>query len=322
MSPWSRCALAITIALLVGSAAPAWAQDAPVLAGPADGAKVSVDTPLALNARAAPGAGALWLHVSAVAVAGEACGAIAGDVVRAEGVPVPSDPSHITFPTAPRTLTTPGIYFWQVHIRTPDGGCAPSGVRRLVVVGPAGDSGASPAVALPRRSREPISSAIGTSNHATLTIRVGGRPASVTRSRLATLVRNGAARWRLRVRATLGGRPVPGDGRSEIGFDTRRVASGALATTQVRSQGTTTLERDIFIRADIPWQAGPAYPVAGQVDLETVLLHELGHFAGNRRHAPRGCRNSPMVVALAAGEWWRSRRDFSFRGCGANEPPT
>jgi hypothetical protein len=47
-----------------------------------------------------------------------------------------------------------------------------------------------------------------------------------------------------------------------------------------------------------------------------VLLHEFGHVAGNRRHAPR-CRDTPMIVALGRGEWWRSPGDFSFRFCGA-----
>ncbi len=335
MSIPSRAVFAVSCALLAWPVAPAFADDAPVPAGPADGAHVRTDTPLALNARAAPAAGAVWLHVSALATAVEPCGAIAGDVVRAEGAPVPSDPSHFSFPAAPRTLTTAGTYFWQVHVRTPDGGCVPSAVRRLVVA-PAGTASAGPSrgVALPRLAREPIPTAIGESNHATLAIRVGDLPASVGRSRFVTLVRNGAARWRLRVSATLDGRPIMGDGRSEVGFDTRQVAPGALATTHVRSlvryrSGPSrrtpverrVVERDIFIRADVTWQAGPAYPDAREVDLQTVLLHELGHFSGNRRHTARGCRNTPMIVALDTGEWWRSSRDFSFRGCGPSDPP-
>jgi hypothetical protein len=30
--------------------------------------------------------------------------------------------------------------------------------------------------------------------------------------------------------------------------------------------------------------------------------------AGNKRHQPM-CANSPMVVALGAGEWWRDTHD-------------
>jgi hypothetical protein len=51
------------------------------------------------------------------------------------------------------------------------------------------------------------------------------------------------------------------------------------------------------------------------MDLETVILHELGHVAGNRFHVPRGCADTPMVIGLATGEWWRSTTDFSYRGC-------
>jgi hypothetical protein len=47
-----------------------------------------------------------------------------------------------------------------------------------------------------------------------------------------------------------------------------------------------------------------------------VLLHELGHFAGNLRHTPVGCYNTPMVVALGPGEWWRSPTDWHYDACG------
>jgi hypothetical protein len=49
-------------------------------------------------------------------------------------------------------------------------------------------------------------------------------------------------------------------------------------------------------------------------DLESVLIHELGHFAGNKEHAAQ-CTNSPMASGLAAGEWWHGPRNrFSFCG--------
>jgi hypothetical protein len=65
----------------------------------------------------------------------------------------------------------------------------------------------------------------------------------------------------------------------------------------------------------MPWAPGPAYPTTAEVDLETVLLHELGHFAGNLRHAPVGCNNTPMVEALGPGEWWRSPTDWHYDAC-------
>ena len=45
-----------------------------------------------------------------------------------------------------------------------------------------------------------------------------------------------------------------------------------------------------------------------------MLLHELGHMAGNKKHRPR-CSNSPMIEALGAGEWWRGARDKWFGDC-------
>ena len=60
---------------------------------------------------------------------------------------------------------------------------------------------------------------------------------------------------------------------------------------------------------------GPTTRRGAQIDLETVILHEFGHVAGNRFHVPRGCRDTPMVVGLATGEWWRSTTDFSYRAC-------
>jgi hypothetical protein len=49
--------------------------------------------------------------------------------------------------------------------------------------------------------------------------------------------------------------------------------------------------------------------------IETVLLHEFGHVAGNPLHVPRGCRDTPMVIGLASGAWWRSTTDYSYRAC-------
>jgi hypothetical protein len=74
-------------------------------------------------------------------------------------------------------------------------------------------------------------------------------------------------------------------------------------------------ERDLILRADLPWEQGPDHPNRARIDLETVLLHEFGHVAGNRFHVARGCRDTPMVIGLATGEWWRSTTDYSFRAC-------
>jgi hypothetical protein len=130
-------------------------------------------------------------------------------------------------------------------------------------------------------------------------------------------VRNSARRWRLHSLGRLPGRPQFGNGRSEVGFSTAFVPSGALAVTVVgrrRSAGGNR-ERDLILRADLPWEQGPDHPTRARIDLETVLLHEFGHVAGNPFHVPRGCRDTPMVIGLASGEWWRSTTDYSYRAC-------
>ena len=76
------------------------------------------------------------------------------------------------------------------------------------------------------------------------------------------------------------------------------------------------VESDLALRADESWAQGPDYPALDEVDLESVLLHELGHMAGNKKHRSR-CTNSPMIEALGAGEWWRGARDKWFGDCSS-----
>ena len=73
-------------------------------------------------------------------------------------------------------------------------------------------------------------------------------------------------------------------------------------------------DHDVAFNANVPWSLGPWYPDANHFDLETVALHELGHFAGNSRHKPR-CTNSPMVEALGRGEFWRAPGEWFEYGC-------
>ena len=67
-------------------------------------------------------------------------------------------------------------------------------------------------------------------------------------------------------------------------------------------------DRDILVRRDVPWALGPAWPTPEEFDLQTTLLHEFGHLAGNRRHAAN-CSVAPMTPSLAPGDWWRSTLD-------------
>jgi hypothetical protein len=297
----------------------AWASPAaaapPALTGPADGARVTAGTPVALQARGAAGE-MLELRASVSPQRIDACGRIGGDAGQEPGVPLATDPAVFEFP-ASRWYERPGTWYWQVSSTATDGTCAVSEVRRLVVVG--ASAPAPGAGALPALSAERIPSRIGHSNGSSFTIRTTV-PRGVSQARYLTLVRNSGRRWGLHSLGTRPGRPVFGNGRSEVGFSSSQVPRQALGVTITgpvfRAGRVVAVERDLIVRGDLPWQEGPAHPARSQVDLETVLLHEFGHMAGNSRHAPRTCSNTPMVVGLAGGEWWRSTGDFSYRACG------
>jgi hypothetical protein len=69
--------------------------------------------------------------------------------------------------------------------------------------------------------------------------------------------------------------------------------------------------------AQSPVPTPVAHPTGEEYDLETVVLHELGHWAGNLRHTPIGCHDTPMVKGLGPGEWWRSSSDWHYDACGS-----
>jgi hypothetical protein len=105
------------------------------------------------------------------------------------------------------------------------------------------------------------------------------------------------------------------DGHNVAGF-APEVPDGVLGVETDFTRRGRVVERDLALNPAEDWAAGPGYPGLRQVDLESVLLHELGHMAGNKRHRPL-CSNSPMVVALGAGEWWHGARDHWFADCSA-----
>jgi hypothetical protein len=310
----AACLIAGAPAAAVSVAAPAALAQTPaappILSGPADGGSLAAGAQPPLRAHSVAGDTGLELRVSTSPQATDACGRIGADAAQAGGVPLANDLTLYDFPTT-GWFATAGTYYWQVNRTAADGTCAASEVRRLVLTAATGqrpDLGGLPAL-----SRERIPRRIGSSNGARYVIRTGGVPPSVTSTRFLELVRNSGRRWGLHSLGTRPGRPIFGNGRSEVGFSTRQVPPGALGVTIFgRRRGG---ERDLILRADIPWQPGPEHPTRRSIDLETVILHEFGHFAGNRFHVDRGCRNTPMVVGLATGEWWRSTGDFSYRAC-------
>jgi hypothetical protein len=312
--PRTARALVAAAGFAVLAAGPAAAAPGDPLApsGPAACARIATGAIPGLRARSVANDSGLELRVSRIPSAIDDCGRINAEVARATGSPVANDPSLYDFPTA-RWYDTPGTYYWQVIRTGADGSCTATAARRLVLT-----------AALPGRpelaglSRQRIPRNIGSSNGASYRIRTGGIPAGLSRARFLAIVRNSGRRWRLHSAGTVPGRVVFGNGRSEVGFSTSQVPREALAVTVVsRRRRNGRRERDLILRAVIPWQQGPDHPTRGQIDLETVILHEFGHFAGNAFHVPRGCRDTPMVVGLATGEWWRSTTDFSYRACNA-----
>jgi hypothetical protein len=85
------------------------------------------------------------------------------------------------------------------------------------------------------------------------------------------------------------------------------VRSGCI-TLRVERVGIEITDRDILLRRDVPWALGPVWPTPAQFDLQTTLLHEFGHLAGNMGHAAN-CSVAPMTPSLAPGDWWRSTLD-------------
>jgi hypothetical protein len=75
--------------------------------------------------------------------------------------------------------------------------------------------------------------------------------------------------------------PVGLDGRSTLGFLDRPDLDRVLGATSLLLDAETgaLVEADIFFNTRFPWSVAPQGE-AGRVDLESVVLHELGHFIG------------------------------------------
>jgi hypothetical protein len=343
MLPFLRLSAA-ALAAAAMLAAPAAAQaPVPTPVAPADGATVQAGTALTFTAR---GQGALVVRIARTPAVIDGCGAIAEDGGRFDGTPSPADPTLVQF-TAPSGLAA-GEWFWQVGSPSD---CTAGPVRRITATGsgavpstpatpgqPAAGTTPAPTATLPKLSRAPIPSRIGQSNHALLVLALGEGAPSVTRSRFVALVRNSARRWRLDARGPVNRVPRLGDAHNDVGFAAALVSRGALGTTTLLRQnyvrvrrvcaasgcrttripaGSRVVERDLALLPDVPWAQGPAHPSGEEYDLETVILHELGHWAGNLRHTPVGCHDTPMVKGLGPGEWWRSSSDWHYDACGS-----
>jgi hypothetical protein len=199
----------------------------------------------------------------------------------------------------------PGHYFWQAYLKgdAATGAEQPIGpVQELVVRTPMADRGRGKL--FPRYGRRGVTGFYLSS---------AGFPESVDGARFKKLAKTTASRWGLKTLRWTDVEAGKQDGFSVAGFSSS-VPSGVLGVQTDFVKGGRVVESDLALRADENWAQGPDYPALDEVDLESVLLHELGHMAGNKKHRAR-CANSPMIEALGAGEWWRGSRDKWFGEC-------
>jgi Matrixin len=75
--------------------------------------------------------------------------------------------------------------------------------------------------------------------------------------------------------------PGSDDGASVLGFRSRPDLDRVLASTSFLIDSSTgaLIESDIFFNSAFAWSVAPAGE-AGHYDLETIALHEIGHFSG------------------------------------------
>ena len=173
---------------------------------------------------------------------------------------------------------------------------------------------------------------------------VDDRPAGVDAARLYDLADSSAKRWKLSVAGNAGHDPGVRDGMQVLGFS-RTTNPKALGVTSVWTRtryrvkttrvctrvkgkrrcrtvkryvrdGVEVVERDVQLNPFVPWEQGPDYPLPTEYDLESTILHELGHFANpTKDNHVFGCENSPMIDSIAPGEFWRDADDWLRYGC-------
>jgi hypothetical protein len=75
--------------------------------------------------------------------------------------------------------------------------------------------------------------------------------------------------------------PGEDDGTSTLGFESHPEEDRVLASTSLLIDTTTgsLIESDIFFNSAFPWSVAPNGET-GKFDLESIALHEIGHFSG------------------------------------------
>jgi hypothetical protein len=335
--------LAVALAALALTAAPALAADPlPVTdALPAGRVAMAPMTDLSFSAKIEVPVETAFVRVSTAAPGpdGQLMGQVAGGQMTRQPF---GERMAWHLPAISSLRMRPGAYWWQVVglVRTASGAMQEltSPPQRVELYFPSSWT-----------RRAPIDRRFGRRGHARFLLSSRGIPQGVDPARLRTVVAVAARRWGLRLTGwtdrvagardhvnVAGFGPVPVAGALAVQADLyqrryrvfRRCAERRRAGVVVQRTcgplerqylGKVRTDQDLIIRPDVSWAMGPARPPLDEFDLESVVVHELGHMAGNKKHTPR-CSNGPMGPALAPGEWWRTPHDRYRRGCPLSAP--
>ena len=159
-------------------------------------------------------------------------------------------------------------------------------------------------------------------------------PSTVEPDRFRALGNLAAGGWRLRITGETDRQSGRQDGANVLGFSPAlppgvlgayeawgRRAYARICRNTSRGRVCRRVRRDVIVEGDVSispsfmLNQGPRYPNANEIDLESVMIHELGHFASPSAPHRRGCVNSPLVDSLGSGEWWRGSSDWYRQGC-------
>jgi hypothetical protein len=306
-----RALLPALVALLAQPAAAAAQEPAFVppfdYAGPA--ATISRGAPLTFAVRTPAPAGSVIVRVSGSDETDE-YGLLTGDDgtwLDEPATPAGDGLQVWTVPADSVLRQRPGRYYWQAYLTddVAETALEPVGpVRELIVTLPAAD-----------RGRGKLYPRYGRRGSTRFYLSAADIPSYIDERRFQTVMKKAAQRWGMKALRWTSARAGKRDGWNVAGFSSK-VPSGVLGVQTDYVIGGRVVEQDLALRKGENWAPGPDYPALDEIDLESVIIHELGHMAGNKRHRA-GCSNSPMVVSLGQGEWWRGARDKWFGDCGA-----